>query len=113
MSILGLQDARNQVDRATLHQLLDELLDLRELSDPKSPIAPASLRFRDVTGKDAVAQAAVFFGNYLLLASVGWAVNHTIGRALPDADTRSVDSHDQEAAGMAEASVSSTIRDSS
>jgi hypothetical protein len=110
-----LRDARNEVDRAQLHRFLDELLDLRERSDPKNGTDPAGVVFRDVTiGKDSAAAWAITLGNLLLLSSAGWAFTHIIGRALPGAEAHPIDAHQHEAAGMVECSIATgVIRDAS
>src|SRR3954447_15001619 len=113
-SILELRDARNELDREEIHWFLDQLLDLRKLSDPKNCDDPATLPFGELTGKNATAEWAVFMARPILIAAAGWAINHKIGRALPSADAASADDREHEIAGNAEASVfTGTIRDQS
>jgi hypothetical protein len=98
----GLEHARDPVDRDELHRLLDELLDLRERTDPNRRGDPADIRFRAVKGKDAAAGAAIATATQLYQCSAGWAVNHKIGRALTSEAAESPDSHAHEETGAAE-----------
>jgi hypothetical protein len=95
-------DARYPIDRAELHRLLDELLDLRERTDPAAGHDPGSIRFGKISGKDTAARYAVKIEVVLLKATGGWAINHIAGCVLLDAKNRSVDGHKNERAGIAE-----------
>ncbi len=102
MLLSGLAYARDELDRSELHRMLDELLDLREHTDPKIGNPPDAISFRGVNGKNAAAERAILLGSSLLQASAGWALNHLIGRALSTAVGRSLDSHELELEGCAE-----------
>lgn len=100
--MFGLEYPREEIDRAELHRWLDDLLDLREQTDPARPNDPTKVRFREATGKDGAADCAFVTCSLLFQAVAGWAVNHLIGRALPGAATRAPDAHDNERAGIEE-----------
>jgi hypothetical protein len=87
----GLEHARNPVDRAELHRILDELIDARERSDQALAAAPETITFREAKGKDAVARAVAATASHLMLQAAGWATNHNIGRALAEKSGNEID----------------------
>ena len=97
-----LDDARHPIDRAALHRLLDDLLDLREQTDPVRSNNPDLIRWREVAGKDLAARCTVGVAGVLVKTVAGWAINHLIGRALPDAENRPANSHENEIVGAEE-----------
>jgi hypothetical protein len=115
--MVDLHNARDQVDRAWLHKLLDQLLDLRDRTDPNvcSDVAtvpvldppPATItidgREMEVTdvfrGKDECASWAVAVAARLFVSVVGWAINHAVGKAIAN-DGVDCNSHELECIGQ-------------
>ena len=100
--LFGLEHARGLVDRAEFHRTLDELLDVREQSDPHAPTAPEAISFREARGKDEVARHVAATARLFMLQVAGWPINHIIGRALEEQSGNEIDtnSHELESKGQ-------------
>jgi hypothetical protein len=116
VQLIELHNARDPIDRAGLHKLLDQLLDLRARTDPAVCKDPVSVSLKEPpgetviidgeegtvtyrSGKDECAGWAVFVATHLFASVAGWAINHKIGRALADIEVDQ-NSHELERIGQ-------------
>ncbi len=88
------------VDRERLHEILDELLYLKEISDPWACADPDSIRVDLNQGKYAMALYAKILSAFLIKATAGWGFCHVIGaKALDATSSATKNSHACERSG--------------
>jgi hypothetical protein len=94
------ETGRAMLDRKRLHEILDELLFLKEISDPWSCPDPDSIRVDLDQGKYAIALYAEILSACLIKAAAGWAFCHVIGaKALEATSSATKNSHACERTG--------------
>ncbi len=90
---------RAMVDRERLHEILDELLFLKEITDPRTCADPDSIRVDLGQGKYAIALYAEILSACLIKAAAGWAFCHVIGANALGATSGTENSHACERTG--------------
>ena len=79
------ETGRAMLDRERLHEILDKLLFMKEISDPRTCADPDSIRVELGHGKYAIALYAKIWSAVLIKAAAGWASCHIIGAEALDA----------------------------
>lgn len=96
----GEETGRAMVDRERLHEILDELLFLKEVTDPRTCADPDSIRVDLNQGKYTIARYAEILSACLIKAAAGWAFCHVIGaKALEATSSATKNSHACERTG--------------
>ena len=94
------ETGRAMLDRERLHEILDELLFLKESTDPRTCADPDLLQVNLKYGKYTIALYAGILSACLIRAAAGWAFCHLIGaKALKATSSGTENSHACERAG--------------